>query len=257
MSSSMSSAYVSALKSCLNEDTHDAERRGEGTSKIETRFENEAAAAEQKGDEWLAAGRDGEVHRMQGEPNAAAFSSGPGETDLDALRKLRLGQLKERAAIRQRYLAMGHGQYARLTNEAEYLSKVQQHERMVMHLWDESLDCSLLHIHMEAMSKVHLETYFCALEASLAPMMMSMVEVVRLPVLLLCHKGKVVHQLSGVDRSFTTEGVAYEISQHKLLDFEEGTAYSRTVGGCTTQTAARGAAADDYDYDDLEDDEDD
>merc|ERR1712032_772013 len=107
------------------------------------------------------------------------------------------------------------GQYVCLTNEAEFLHKAPQHERMVMHLWDESLDCSLLHTHMEAMCKAHLETYFCALEATLAPMMMGMVNVIRLPVLLLCRSGKVVHQLTGIDSSFTTEGVAYEISQHK------------------------------------------
>ena len=52
--------------------------------------------------------------------------------------------------------------------------------------------------------------------------MLSMVTLADLPALLLCRDGKVVDQLVGVDRSFTTEGVAYELGERGLVDFEEG-----------------------------------
>ena len=51
---------------------------------------------------------------------------------------------------------------------------------------------------------------------------------------------KVVDKLQGLDRTFTTEGIAYELGQHGLLDFEEGTHYASAGNGCTTQTANGG-----------------
>ena len=72
--------------------------------------------------------------------------------------------------------------------------------------------------------------------------MMAMVDFARLPALLLACDGQVVHQLYGIDRSFTTEGVAYELSTHGIVDFEEGTSYSMAKGGCTTASAAKADA---------------
>ena len=58
--------------------------------------------------------------------------------------------------------------------------------------------------------------------------------------LLLCKDGKVVDKLHNLDRTFTTEGIAYELGQNGLIDFEEGTHYASAGNSCTTQTAARG-----------------
>ena len=57
--------------------------------------------------------------------------------------------------------------------------------------------------------------------------------------LVLSKEGKVVHCLHGLDRSFTSEGVAYELAQHNLVDFEEGIVYGKSGAGCTTATANR------------------
>uniref|UniRef100_A0A7S4FCX4 Thioredoxin domain-containing protein n=1 Tax=Chrysotila carterae TaxID=13221 RepID=A0A7S4FCX4_CHRCT len=253
MSSSMSSAYVSALKSCLNEDTHDAARRGEGMSKMETRFENEAAeAAKPKEGEWLAATASGEVAVMHGEPNAEALGNGPGETDIDTLRRMRIAQMKAHALQKQRWLMMGHGKYIALNSDAEFLRETPLHAQMVCHLWTDSIDCEMLHYHMRTLCTVHLETFFCSLKAEAAPMMLNMVKLQDLPALLLCRDGKVVHQLTGIDRSFTTEGVAYELAQHKLVDFEADRTYGKAAGGCTTQSAGRHRDVDDDDDDEYD-----
>ena len=73
-------------------------------------------------------------------------------------------------------------------------------------------------------------------------MMVAMVALEKLPALLLGQDGKVVEQLTGIDRSFTIEGLAYELGEHKAIDFDEGVDYSRGLypkGGCTTATAGR------------------
>ena len=248
------------------EDNYDATRRGEHTSRQETKLESqmeglhaedhpelvgmiksaqeaEDAAAEEVQKEWLAAQQDGTVKRMKGEPDIAKLVPKESENEIDALRKLRLAQMKGAAEARKRWLEMGHGIYEQLDREAKFLEALPKHERAVCALCAEgSMDGQLLHAHMRALCKVHVETYFCWLDPDSAPVMMGMVDVGRLPALLLCKGGKVVHQLHGLDRSFTAEGVAYELGQHGMVDFEEGTHYALVKGGCTTATAARGGA---------------
>lgn len=239
-----------SIAGALREETWDADRRGEGTSRIETRLDGEAQARDKADEsEWLAATADGGVAVMPGEPNAAALAQ-PGETEFDALRKLRLAHMKARAAERQAWLQKGHGAYAELTNDAHFLKAASERPRMVCHLSTASLDSQLLHHHMRALCETHLETFFCSLPAESAPMMLNMVELERLPALLLCRDGKVVHQLVGVDRTFTTEGVAYELGEQKLLNFEEGVRYGRSAGGCTAGTAARASDESDEGDDD-------
>ncbi len=257
------------------EDGYDASRRGEHTSRLETRLDADAAkgpAADggQQGVGWLAARRDGSVAQMEGEVDAskleragAAASYAEPENEIDRLRKNRLAQLKSRAAARQSWVALGHGKYVELESEASFLQANASglHARLVCAIVPEgSLDGQLLAGHMRALAAVHVETYFCWLRAEGAPMMMQMVDLLRLPALLLCAEGKVVHTLYGVDRSFTTEGVAYELGQHKVVEFEEGVCYEAAAAGsagCTTATAARAdarrraASDDDDDSDEL------
>ena len=242
---------MSSTDASNREDTFGADRRGEDTSRLETRLESamegineednpmlaksikaaQAADESAKG-EWLAACADGGVKKMQGEPDAAALlRPAPEDNAIDALRKRRLAQMKARAAQKQAWLALGHGVYAPLADEADFLKKIPDHARAVCHLFAAGkMDSELLRHHMRALSAVHLETYFCELDAEKAPFMLSMVTLADLPALLLCRDGKVVDQLVGVDRSFTTEGVAYELGERGLVDFEEGTSYDPRAG---------------------------
>ena len=242
-----------SIAKLLREDGKDAEQRGEGTSRLETRLEADAARAESSGNEWLAACADGSVSLMEGEPNAAALT-GPGETDLDKLRNLRIAQMKARASARQAWLARGHGAYATLDGDAAFISAANEHERVVCHVASETVESRMLHAHLRAMCRVHIETYFCTLDASRAPMMLAMVEMGKLPAVLLARDGKVVQQLVGVDRSFTTEGLAYELASHGMvLNFEEGANYADPpAGGCTAATAGRADAARAAAYHDLD-----
>jgi len=242
------------------EDTYTAEQRGEATSRIETRLDGEAHAEEGDKDEWLAAGADGSVKVKSGPVTAAKLDiPQDGDNEIDCLRKLRMAQLKGAAMQRQQWLSMGHGTYEQLEGEAKFLEVVGAHPRVVCHLCvTGSLDAQMMHTRLKALCTTHLETYFCWLDAEAAPMMLAMVALERLPALLLGREGKVVEQLTGLDRSFTIESLAYELGEHRAIDFEEGTDYSRGLypkGGCTTQTAGRARAP--APAHDLSDDDDD
>ena len=52
-------------------------------------------------------------------------------------------------------------------------------------------------------------------------MMLAMVALERLPALLLGQDGKVVEQLTGIDRSFTVESLAYELGEHRVRSTTE------------------------------------
>lgn len=106
-------------------------------------------------------------------------------------------------------------------------SRLPQHATLVCHLSssENAFDSQQLHAHMRALSAAHLECFFCGLDADAATTMRAMVRIERFPALLLCRDGRVVDQLAGIDRSFTTEGIAYELAVHRMLNFEEGTRY--------------------------------
>jgi hypothetical protein len=273
--------HVSMNTRLNGEDGYDAGRRGENTSRLETKLgsqmeglhaedhpelvgmiksaqQAQETAAEEVEKEWLAAQADGTVARMKGEPDIAKLVvPTDNENEIDALRKLRLAQMKGAAEERKRWLEMGHGKYDQLDREASFLQQITKHERVVCALCAQgSLDGELLHSHMRALCKVHLETYFCWLDPETAPVMMGMVDMGRLPALLLCMGGKVVHHLHGLDRSFTAEGVAYELGQHHLVNFEEGTQYTHAKNGCTTKSAEHAGSRRrlDPDSDDSDDD---
>jgi len=265
------------------EDGYDASRRGESTSKMETRLESamegmhaedhpelvatikSAQAAEEVAKEeveqaWLAAKADGSVAVMHGEITRAKLDSvtpDDADNDIEALRKLRLAQMRGRAEARQVWLDRGHGKYEQLEQESSFLEAMPKHERAVCAICAHgSLDGERLHVHLRTLAHVHVETYFCWLDAERAPVMMGMVDVGRLPVLLLCAGGRVVHCLDGLDCSYTTEGVAYELGSHQIIDIEEGVKYAAVKGGCTTATSAgsRAGAGGRYVLDDPDDD---
>ena len=273
------------------EATFDHAQRGEGTSRLESRLDGEQEiqsrfessaheglhaedcpqlmksieAAQKMGEadaeaaadvrkEYLAASADGGVRRLQGDPDIKAIMPEAEDNEFDRLKKSRLAQLKLRAAERQAWRDKGHGVYAALEDEAAFLKALPEHERAVCHLVAEgSLDGEMLHHHMRALCEVHLETFFCRLGCDVAPVMMAMVSLEQLPALLLCRGGRVVGQLTDVDRSFTTEGVAFELAQQGMIDFEDGTKYARPAGGCTTATANTGGAISDHSDDDISD----
>ena len=119
----MSGGYIKqnrGFHGMYSEDIWTSQQRMEHTSRIESRMDADEKREAGEADGWLAAGRDGDVHIMKGEPNAAAISGeGTGENEIEALRRNRLAQMKARAEERKRWVARGHGSYVSLKDETE------------------------------------------------------------------------------------------------------------------------------------------
>ena len=99
---------------------------------IKTAQEGQAAQDEAAHQEWLAARADGSVERMKGEVDVKKIIPNQNDNDIEALRKLRLAQMKGRAQARQEWLKRGHGQYADLSRRL--CEELPKHERVVCSL---------------------------------------------------------------------------------------------------------------------------
>ena len=153
-SSQVLSGYTKGQMRCAatREDTYTAEQRGECTSKLETRLDQDAHDDDGGDkDEWLAAGADGSVKVKSGPVTRAKLDiPQDGDNEIDCLRKLRLAQMKGAAMQKQHWLSLGHGSYAQLENEAKFLEIIGQHPRVVCHLCvANSLDGEMMHTRLK------------------------------------------------------------------------------------------------------------
>jgi hypothetical protein len=128
------------------------------------------------------------------------------DDDLEALRTLRLRQIKERQMRVEEWKRLGHGSYAELHSDRDFFEEIARHDRCICALFDANVhfDSSLVHGALGRIAPLHLETKFCCIASEKAPMLSTHVNVDRLPVLFLVRGGKVVDKIP-VDRSFTAE----------------------------------------------------
>lgn len=128
------------------------------------------------------------------------------DDDLEALRAMRLAQIRERQMRLEEWKRLGHGKYTELNSDREFFEEVARHDRCIVALFDANMqfDSSLVHGALGRIAPLHLETMFCCIPADKAPMLSTHVAVDRLPVIFLLRGGKVVDKIP-VDRTFTTE----------------------------------------------------
>lgn len=230
----MSSQFAS--RADTREDGYNAARRGEGGKDDEFHAEDNpalmgmiertqnAAAAQRNGDKpmtmddlrgakqdkrlWYEVDSRGGVGFAIGEVGEAETKhvDEVADDELEALRALRLTQMKARAAQEQEWKRLGHGEYTELHGDREFFEEVAKHDRVICALVDANaqLDTSIVHANLGCIAPVHLETKLCFITTEKAPLLSTHVEVEKLPVLFLVRGGKVVEHIP-VDRSFTVE----------------------------------------------------
>ena len=189
---------MSSTDASNREDTFGAGRRGEDTSRLETRLESameeineednpmlaksikaaQAADESAKG-EWLAACADGGVKKMQGEPDAAALMRpAPEDNDGRAQAAARADEARRaKTGVAGADLACTHRSPTRPTSSRRSPTTRAPSATSLRR----ANGLGLLRHHMRALSAVHLETYFCELDAEKAPFMLSMVTLADLP----------------------------------------------------------------------------
>merc|ERR1712216_211379 len=98
---------------------------------------------------------DDELHRM----------NNMDQDDLENIRRKRLEAMKGDQDKRKKWLAMGHGELRDLQDEKEFFSEMKGEDMMVVHFYRNNWPCKVMDMHLDMLSKKHLETKFAKIDA--------------------------------------------------------------------------------------------
>ncbi|KAL8541527.1 hypothetical protein ACS0TY_002701 [Phlomoides rotata] len=145
--------------------------------------------------------------------------------DIEVLRERRLQQMKKMAEKRNRWVALGHGEYTEIPNEKEFFSIVKASERVVCHFYRENWPCKVMDKHLSILAKQHIETRFVKINAEKSPYLSEKLRIVVLPTLALVKNAKVEDYVVGFDElggtdDFRTEELEERIAKAQVIIYE-------------------------------------
>jgi len=149
------------------------------------------------------------------------------ENDLEAIRRRRLEELKNRAAKEQQWRSQGHGSYLELRDEKEWFETSRENERMVCHFYrGTTWRCQIVDRHLEALAKKHIETKFCKINAENCPYLAERLSIVLLPTIMMTKNNFTADRLEGFDElggrdDFSTETLERRLAKEGIIDYEE------------------------------------
>lgn len=184
------------------------------------------------------------------------------EDDFEALKERRRQALQKQVRQEQDWKQLGHGVYTELTDTKEFFNAAKRSPKMVVHFFrGVTPRCQIVDAHFERLAPKHLETRFVKIDAEKNPFLVERLGVIIMPTIVLIKDGKTEHSLRGFDElggtdDFSTEDMAYVLSNHGVLKFEmdrgeeiAGRAKRAGLNSMRVNTVKRGQ------YDELSDDE--
>ena len=132
---------------------------------------------------------DDELHRM----------NNMDQDDLENIRRKRLEAMKGDQDKRKKWLAQGHGELRQLQDEKEFFSEMKGEDKMVVHFYRNNWPCKVMDMHLDMLSKKHLETKFAKIDAEKSPFLTERLKIWMLPTLALISKEKVLDYVVGFD----------------------------------------------------------
>jgi len=132
------------------------------------------------------------------------------EDDIEDIRRKRLEQMKSLAALKQKKMASGHGDYT-MIEEKEFFDVAKKSDRVVIHFWRESTwRCEIMDKHLRQLAQKHWKTRFVKINAEKAPYLAEKLHIWCLPSLVLCKDGKTDHTVVGFSEFATGDEVSTE-----------------------------------------------
>eukprot|EP01039_Chlorochromonas_danica_P004305 gene4305-4725_t len=148
------------------------------------------------------------------------------EDDFEILRQKRRQALLSKAKQEQDWKQLGHGEYAELTDTKEFFNAAKRSHRFVVHFYrGVTPRCQIVDAHFHKLAPLHLETRFVKIDAEKNPFLVERLGIIIMPTIVLIKDGKTDHSLRGFDElggtdDFTTDDMAYVLSQHGMLKFD-------------------------------------
>jgi len=147
------------------------------------------------------------------------------ETDLDAIRRDRLVEMKKRSEKKRQWMDNGHGVYTELQDEKEFFEVTKKSENSVCHFYRDQFErCKIMDKHMEILSKKHVEAKFVKINAEKAPFLTERLKIRVLPTLCLVKNGKTCDYIVGFTDlgnkdDFSTEMLEWRIARADVIEY--------------------------------------
>ena len=119
------------------------------------------------------------------------------------------------------------GELRDLADEKEFFSQMKGEKMMVCHFYRNNWPCKVMDMHLTMLSKKHLETKFCKIDAEKSPFLTERLKIWMLPTLALVSNSKVVDYVVGFDDlggsdDFPTEHLRCLLANKSMLTYEGG-----------------------------------
>ena len=132
---------------------------------------------------------DDELHRM----------NNMDQDDLENIRRKRLEAMKGDQDKRKKWLAHGPRRAAGSAGREGVLQRDEREDMMVVHFYRNNWPCKVMDMHLDMLSKKHLETKFAKIDAEKSPFLTERLKIWMLPTLALISKEKVLDYVVGFD----------------------------------------------------------
>lgn len=151
------------------------------------------------------------------------------DNDLRMLRDKRLKEIREREKERLENIGKGHGQYREIGQD-EFLPEVTGSDRVIVHFYHSDFEtCKIMDMHLEKLSKRHVETKFVKVNAAKAPFFVEKLTVRTMPTLCqfvdgVCRgkqvgfEGMADGMPEGKEDEFPTIALARILAGNKMID---------------------------------------
>lgn len=146
--------------------------------------------------------------------------------DLEALRKKRIKDLKEKENKRREWIANGHGSYDELPEEKKFFEVIKNSENVILHFYTNSNERSkIVDKHFKILAPKHVETLFTKLNAEKCPFLAEKLKIKAIPSIVCIHNGIMVDKLVGFTTlgnrdDFTTDDMEWRLAQNEVIEYE-------------------------------------
>lgn len=146
--------------------------------------------------------------------------------DLEALRKNRVKELKEKQAQRQEWLNNGHGKYDELAEEKMFFAIIKKSKNVIIHFYTNSNErCRIVDMHFKKLAPKHIETLFAYLNAEKCPFLAEKLKIKMIPSIVCIQNGVMIDKIVGFTTlgnqdDFTTETMEWRLAQNGVIDYD-------------------------------------
>lgn len=108
----------------------------------------------------------------------------------------------------------------------EFFLAAKKSSKVVIHFYrGVTPRCQIVDAHFEKLAHDHVETRFLKIDAEKSPFLVEKLGIIMMPTIILIKDGKTEHSIIGFDEfggtdNFSTQDVAYVLSQHGMCNFE-------------------------------------